>query len=173
MKKRGRGIKISRKNYKIIIFLLNFFIFLFIFNFIFWNIIVFRSYFLNHIASVLYKITSVLGLSLGIQGNIVILKNYNFEIIYECTGIFSMMIFSSCILAYPTENKKKLIGIIFGIISLYLINLVRLIILAIIGNFFPKFFDLFHKFFWQATLILFVILLFLIWKEKIVDKNEK
>jgi len=47
------------------------------------------------------------------NGTSLILKNMTFEIIHECTGIFALMIYFSCTMAYPTNWRNKIIGIFY------------------------------------------------------------
>jgi len=85
------------------------------------------------------------------------------EIIDECTAIFPAIVYCSCILAYPTTLKKKGIGIAFGIPSLYAINIFRLVILAFVGVSYPEMFEFVHVYLWQASFIIFVVVVFLLW----------
>ena len=89
-------------------------------------------------------------------------------VIGECTGIFSIIVYCSVIFAYPTSLKKKAIGMI-GIPILYGITLIRLVSTALVGAFIPSLLDFFHTYLWQVFLIVFVVLLFLIWRDRVVE----
>jgi len=89
-------------------------------------------------------------------------------VIGECTGIFSIIVYCSVIFAYPTGLKEKVIGMI-GIPILYGITLVRLISTALVGAFIPSLLDFFHTYLWQVFLIVFVVLLFLVWRDRVVE----
>jgi archaeosortase B (VPXXXP-CTERM-specific) len=89
------------------------------------------------------------------------------DIIGECTGIFSIIVYTACVFSYPTSLKKKGIGLI-GIPILYSITLIRLISTALVGVFYPSILDVFHTYLWQLFLIIFVVILWLMWIEYVV-----
>jgi len=115
-------------------------------------------------------VSNLLGLSVTVQETIISIGTMNFEIIHECTGIFAIMITSSSILAYPTDPKKKTVGILFIIPFILLLNLIRLLILIYIGKFHIEFFDIVHSYLWQGTFIIFIILAWFLWIELVVNK---
>ena len=98
-----------------------------------------------------------------VNGANVSFNGLRLEIIDECTAIFSAIVYCSCVLAYPTSLKKKGIGIAFGIPSLYAINIFRLVILSFVGVSYPGLFEFVHVYLWQATFIIFVVVVFLLW----------
>ncbi len=97
---------------------------------------------------------------------------FNFSIIYECAGIFGMMIYTAAVIAYPSKLREKLYGLLLGIPGLYLINWIRMVALGIIGLHWKNLFDWFHEWMWQGIFILFVVFFWILWKEKFV-KSEK
>ena len=89
------------------------------------------------------------------------------------TGLFAVMIYFSCVLAYPATWKQKLTGLILGIPTIFGINLIRMLILVYIGEAHPDIFDYVHSFLWQGIFIIIVIFIFLVWIEKIVHHDTK
>jgi exosortase/archaeosortase family protein len=59
-----------------------------------------------------------------------------------------------------------------GIPLLYLFNVVRIIVLILVGKFWPSIFDFMHIYFWQATLILMITSVWLLWIFKVVRDDE-
>lgn len=80
-----------------------------------------------------------------------------------CTGIIPMIILTSAILAYPSKIYPKLKAIAFGIITLMIVNLVRLITLFLIGIYAPGIFETAHYVIWQSLMILIAIGIWLFW----------
>lgn len=103
-----------------------------------------------------------------VNGTIVSSSDFSINIVGECTGVVPMIIFLSAVLAYPGKIKQKLVGMAIGIAGLYLLNLVRTVSLFYIGSAFPDFFESAHFIAWQALMILFAIVLWLFWVEKLV-----
>ena len=96
------------------------------------------------------------GFNAKANGNIVTIDGFSMEIIDECVGIFSSIVYVSGVIAYPSSLRAKSIGIAFGIPILYLIDIFRLIILAFVGVSNPEIFDYVHVYLWQVTFILLI-----------------
>jgi archaeosortase B (VPXXXP-CTERM-specific) len=108
----------------------------------------------------------------SLKGNLVQLGPFAVLIIEECTGIFEALIFLAAVLAYPTGWVDKLIGIAFGVPLLYFFNVVRILVLLWVGRFHHQFFEFMHIYFWQATLILMITSVWLLWILKVVRHGE-
>jgi archaeosortase B (VPXXXP-CTERM-specific) len=121
-------------------------------------------------ADITAVIANFFGLEVTAQGTLLILKTTTFEIIQECTGLFAIMIYLSCVLAYPTTIVKKGEGIILGVPLIVLLNLGRMVFLVYIGDHHQDLFEYIHSYLWQGTFIIVVILLWFIWIEKIAKK---
>lgn len=109
------------------------------------------------------KLLRAFGAEAVLEGFDIQLEKFSVTIIYECTGIYSSLIFLSCVLAYPTALRRKAAGIAWGIPTIVAINVVRVAGLAAVGNRFPKYFDLLHGYLWQVTIILVVVALWVLW----------
>ncbi|MDI6794862.1 MAG: exosortase H [bacterium] len=117
-------------------------------------------------------ILGLLSIPTEVKGTVVSLNNFSVKIVAECTGIVPMLIFISAVLAYPCRIKQKLAGVGIGIAGLYLLNLVRTVSLFWIGSVYPDLFNTAHFLVWQALMILFAVILWLFWVEKIVTAQE-
>ena len=120
-------------------------------------------------AFILGALFSVGGADVVVKGATVSINGFGLEIIDECTAVFSSIVYCSAVLAYPTTLKNKSLGIAFGVPSLYAINILRLSILAIVGISHPALFDFVHVYLWQASFIIFVVAIFLLWL-KLLEK---
>lgn len=118
-----------------------------------------------------YSMT-ILGVTNSVSENVLLFDGgvISLKVIDECTGIYEVLVYSSCVMAYSTTYQKKLLGIAFGIPAILGINMVRLICLGFVGVWYPEIFDYVHYYLWQVTLILIIVLVVLIWIEKIVKK---
>lgn len=145
-----------------------FFIFCFTLNFAYFKIageqIIPRSF----TASLVALFLNLLGLNAEANGTSVLMNSTSLDVIGECTGIFSIIVYCSVILAYPSGLKEKAIGMI-GIPILYGITLIRLISTALVVALMPSMTFFFHDYLWQVFLIVFVVLLFLIWRDRVVE----
>lgn len=124
------------------------------------------------IASLVGILLKSIGFSVHVTGPVIQLNSFAYKIIYHCTGVFLMAIYSSAVLAYPSTIKEKTIGILTGNPILFLTNIIRLVMLGIVGYKWPRYFQPSHEYLWQGIFVVFVIFLWLIWKEKFVKSEE-
>ena len=128
-----------------------------------------RFVFLNDTtASLLGFLMRIFGSDVYVNGNNVVVDGFALKIIEECTAMFGSIVYVSCVLAYPADIKKKSIGVAFGVPCLYAINMVRLVVLAFVGLLNPGIFEYVHTYLWQTIFIAFVILIWLVWVDRVV-----
>jgi archaeosortase B (VPXXXP-CTERM-specific) len=102
------------------------------------------------------------------NGKMIVFGGFAVQIIEECTGLYEVLIFTAAVLAFPTTLVKKAIGIAGGAPILYAINVARIAFLMVVGRYWPASFDFMHLYFWQATLILMITSVWLLWIFKVV-----
>lgn len=81
-----------------------------------------------------------------------------------CDAVEPTWLLCAAILAFPGPWKRKLAGMLAGIVVLQVLNLVRIVTLYLIGNRFPSMFASMHLEVWPAVFILVAITLFVGWK---------
>lgn len=91
------------------------------------------------------------------RGNLVTFDGFAVSIIIECVGLLEMLIYSACVLAFPASWKARLWGIPLGCGAILLFNVIRIATLLLVGRFWGDYFDFFHVYFWQATLIAMIV----------------
>jgi len=116
---------------------------------------------------------NILQVDTSVSGKHLSSPKYSCIIVAECTGVFEMMILLAGVLAYPTNIRKKLLGIIIGCAILYATNVFRIILLVIVGNFSYQASELIHLWVWQVINILIIIAICLFWIEKVVKHERK
>ena len=122
----------------------------------------------NLTACILGAILSLSGADVVVNGAALSVNGFPLEIIDECTAVFSSIVYCACVLAYPTTLKNKGMGIALGVPSLYAINIFRLIVMALVGSSYPNMFEFVHVYLWQASFIIFVVVIFLLWIRLVV-----
>lgn len=108
----------------------------------------------------------LLGTSSSVEGAVVRSQIFSLEIIFECTAVLPIVLFVAAVAATPTVSKAKLWALVWGVPSLVLFNLVRLVSLVYIGRLAPQIFDTVHVLIWQPLTILFGLALWLLWVER-------
>ena len=90
-------------------------------------------------------------------------RGIDMEIIYECTGIYGIIVFISAALStFWVDKFEKMKGIIIGITVIFIANIIRLVSLYIISQEYPPAFEYVHTYFWQLFLIIVIITLYYI-----------
>ena len=115
------------------------------------------------IASVLFSVLKFLGISTSLAGNTIGFPGFSLVIISQCTGIFELISLFSCMLAYPTTLKNKIIGMTSASLFVYSLNMVRLIFLSLLGVYFYALFDTVHTYIFQITFVSLVIIIWIVW----------
>jgi exosortase H (IPTLxxWG-CTERM-specific) len=124
-------------------------------------------------ADVEYQVLRIFTPEAALEANVVYLGGFAVRIIEECTGVFEVIIFTAAVLAFPTSWPKKAIGLGMGIPLLYIFNVVRILVLLVVGRHQPSIFEFMHIYFWQATLILMITSVWLLWIFKVVRHGEE
>ncbi len=97
----------------------------------------------------------------------------NMRIVAECTAITPTMVFVAAILAFPSPLSAKFKGILVGFVTLYLINIVRVVSLYYIGTHYPTHMEFAHTVVWQVIMILIAIGLWSYWATKHNVSNHR
>jgi archaeosortase B (VPXXXP-CTERM-specific) len=91
------------------------------------------------------------------RDNFVTLDGATVEIVIECVGLLEMLIYSACVLAFPTSLRARLWGIPLGCLAIYGFNVLRIATLLIVMRHWGDYMDFFHVYFWQATLMAMIV----------------
>jgi exosortase H (IPTLxxWG-CTERM-specific) len=105
--------------------------------------------------------------------DIVTFDGFAVRIVSECFGLLEMAIFSAAVLAFATGWRKRAVGIALGVPTIYLFNLARILMLLWVGRHARSFFEFIHVYFWQATLILVITSLWLLWIRYVVGDETR
>ena len=101
------------------------------------------------------------------QGTVIRSPRFAVNIRNGCNGIEAMLIFLAAVLAFPASWKSRLAGLALGIVAIQIVNLVRVAALFLTGVYFPKIFDASHTVIWQTIVILFGVLLWVFWANRL------
>ena len=110
---------------------------------------------------------NLLGSSASVDGTVLRSSGFAVDVVGECTAVGPIVLFMGAVLAYPARLRAKAAGLALGILLLSAVNLVRVISLFWIGSAFPQYLDVAHVLIWQTALIVVVIVLWLVWAERV------
>ncbi|MBO6536627.1 MAG: archaeosortase/exosortase family protein [Balneolaceae bacterium] len=87
-------------------------------------------------------------------------ENAGIQLVDGCTGISAIGLFLGFILAYPGEWKNRISFSLLGIGVIYLVNIFRIVVLAITQEEWIEFFDFTHDY---STTTIFYVVIFILW----------
>ena len=99
------------------------------------------------------------------QGKVIWDQASGFAVSIEagCNGVEAGIVLIAAMLAFPASWRERLIGIGLGLLTVQVLNLIRIISLFYIGQWNQTFFEWAHLYLWQELIMLDVLLVFLIW----------
>ncbi len=90
----------------------------------------------------------------------------------NCNGIALFALFAGFIIAYPGSWKKKLVYITAGILLIQLMNVLRIIALAILDTHSRAWTEFNHTYTFTIIIYGFIFLLWMLWVNRISDNKK-
>jgi len=120
------------------------------------------------------KILNLIGINTIWIGTYIKISGFGLiEIIKDCLGWKSFIALTSLIVASNFVSwKNKLLGIFFGMIFVFIINIIRLVTTFYLATKQIISFEVIHSILWRWGLTLFILLFWYIWI-KIYDNHKK
>jgi exosortase/archaeosortase family protein len=113
------------------------------------------------------------GTAASISGPIITTENGAVEIILECTGIFPALLAVAAIVAFPSNLRAKLIGIVASCCALFVLNQMRILSLIYLKPHVPALMPGLHHTVWPAVVVVFTVALFILWAKWSVHAVER
>lgn len=115
------------------------------------------------LSTVIEVILQSLGSEIERVGTIIKTTGFSMDITYKCTGVYQATGYLAAVLAYPTNLRNKIIGVIFGVCFISFINIIRILSIFFTGLYAPEWIPFFHGVFWEALMIILTITVWLLW----------
>ena len=84
----------------------------------------------------------------------------------ECNGFKLFSIFSVFIIAFPGKIKNKLWYLPLGLIIIHFVNVLRIMALIMINNYYPRYLDFNHLYTFTIIVYVAIFILWYIWAKK-------
>jgi exosortase H (IPTLxxWG-CTERM-specific) len=99
------------------------------------------------------------------NGNVLQNERNGFAVSIEagCNGVEATIVLVAAILAFPAPWKRKLIGLVIGIVAVQGLNIARVISLFYLGQWNFNVFEWAHLYIWQSLIMLDVMIVWLLW----------
>lgn len=124
--------------------------------------------FIDGTAWIEYTAFSLFSSSIHLSGKMVTYGTFTVTIVDECTGLYEMLIYSAAVCAFPTTWRNKGLGLLLGNPLIYFFNVVRIGMLIWVGQVEREWFDFMHVYFMQATMIVMITAVWLLWITRVV-----
>jgi exosortase H (IPTLxxWG-CTERM-specific) len=129
-----------------------------------------KHYFYNPITTLIASqaawVLKLIGMKVHASGMTISGEGFSVKILANCNAIFEIMLFLSAVIAFPALLKEKVVGGVLGTVFIYLLNLLRVVILFLIGVYSPQFFEGTHIYVAQSIFIVVVAIFWLFWAGK-------
>ena len=129
--------------------------------------------FIRATAVIEYEIFAIFSDEVRLDGKMIWFGRFVVKIIDECTGIYEMLIYSAAVLSFPTTRGKRVVGLLLGCPLIYLFNVARIAGLIVVGRYWFEAFEFMHLYFWQATMIVMITSVWLLWIVKVVQREDQ
>lgn len=90
----------------------------------------------------------------------------------NCNAITLFSLFAVFVIAYPGNQKDKLWYIPAGIVAIHLLNILRVVALAIIANAYPQYLNFNHTYTFTFLIYLFIFALWMLWVNKLAERSQ-
>ena len=115
----------------------------------------------------------LIGVRAGGSGSMVVSPEFSVAIKNVCNGLEVMAIFFATTIGFPATIKGKLLGLILGFPVIFLVNLIRVVVLFVLGSRNPQLFEDVHFYYAQAVVIIITVALWLLWVTTLSDYGSK
>lgn len=122
-----------------------------------------REPFLVMFTSASSALLNMFGFQTSAQGSQLSGPGFGVNIREGCDALAPAILYTVAILAFPGPWNKKFLGIAVGLVTIFVLNLVRIISLYLAGLYIPDWFDFLHVEFWQVIFIALTVLIWLVW----------
>jgi exosortase/archaeosortase family protein len=116
-------------------------------------------------ASVFAGIGSLLGFDISAEAEIILLGEDEMRVAFGCNGVLAYCVLLSATLPFPCDPKSKFLMLLFGLPYIFVINQLRLVLLAVIMVILTdkSQFDFYHAGVGQPFAMMLVFLYFVAW----------
>jgi archaeosortase B (VPXXXP-CTERM-specific) len=123
-------------------------------------------------AHVVSSILNGMGIQNTVDYNIVKLRNDTWNVTSECTAINAVFLFIAFVLAYSSSFRSKALGLVAGIPLIVIVNIIRLVVLGWVTEYWPRYAHMLHDYVWETIFFFFIIALWFIWINMVVNREK-
>jgi exosortase family protein XrtM len=107
-----------------------------------------------------------------VTGALLTSKHGSLMVTVGCEGAQSILILVSALIAYSLPVKRKIAGVICGVLFMYCMNIVRIVGVYYVTRYNPRALDIAHLYVGQTFVIVMMFLFFIFWVRRSLLANE-
>jgi exosortase family protein XrtF len=93
-------------------------------------------------------------------------EKFEIRIVEGCNAVSVIILFISFVLAFSGKLKSTLIFILFGIVLIYVLNVIRIVLVTVLFYRFPAYQPILHDIFFPLIIYGLVFILWIVWVNK-------
>lgn len=105
----------------------------------------------------------LLGVEVATHGTLLDTSGPSVKIVRSCDGLNAMAILASGIAAFPVGWRARVAGLALGLPIVFFVNIVRIVVLVVIGLWSYRLFEVVHVYVFQAFIIAVAVGWFIYW----------
>ncbi len=109
----------------------------------------------------------------SVRGTFVSFDGFRVVVVDACNGVLPATIYLAAVLAFPTSWRARLWGVLIGLPSIFVFNLVRVASLLVLGAYWPAVFEEVHIYVWQTLVIALSMGVWIFWAEHFVRPETR
>ncbi len=123
----------------------------------------FRAPILSVYSSVSAFLLNILGYGVTATGELLSSNAFSVSIEEGCDAIAPAILYAVSVAIFPIAWKTRWKGILFGLLAIFILNIIRIVTLFLTGIHVPSLFEFMHVDFWQAIFIVFTVGIWIYW----------
>lgn len=123
----------------------------------------FRAPILSVYSSVSAFLLNILGYGVTATGELLSSNAFSVSIEEGCDAIAPAILYAVSVAIFPIAWTARWKGLLFGLLAIFVLNIIRIVTLFLTGIHIPSLFDFMHVDFWQAIFIVFTVGIWIYW----------
>ena len=119
------------------------------------------------LAAFLGGLLRLAGLDPAVQGTLIVYSGSALDIVVECTGIYLMAVYTALVVAYPSTGRQKGSGLVWGLLAIQAANLIRLLVVGLMVEWWPAALEAAHDYLFQVALVVVTVIVWLVWMDRV------
>lgn len=115
------------------------------------------------VAAVSRAALGLLGVDAESHGAVITSPGFSVTIRSVCNGLEVTAIFIAAVLAFPVGWRGRLVGLAIGYAAIFLVNIVRIVVLFLLGLHMPNVFESAHYYYAQGFVVLVTAVIWVVW----------